>query len=689
MRKKVLVRGPALTQSGYGEHTRFLLRSLRKFPERFDIYLIALGWGQTGWLSEETEERRWMDSLIMKTHQHTKSGGQFDMSIQVSIPNEWERLAPQNIGVTAGIETTKVAPAWLEKCNIMDKVITISNHAKDVLQKTTYQGINTVTNQPATLKCETPVEIVHYPVKNVEVDALPINLDYDFNYLLVSQWGPRKNLPNAVKWWIEENWDQEVGLIVKTSIKNNSIMDRVHAEKSLKDIIADALPEESKCKVYLLHGDLTEAQMQSLYVNNRIKCLINISHGEGFGLPMFDAACNAMPVIAPNWSGQCDFLHIQYPNGKSKCMFADVNYDIAPVQDFAVWDGVVQKDSMWCYAQESHYKLRLRQTRTNLSKWKKKAKTLQKWILENFESEQKHKLFADTIYKQQEYDYIFVSDMFADQFVGGAELSLQSLIDAVPDKQNANFLKINCASVTEEIVTAYKGKKWIFGNIAQLKDNIIEFVSDNVSDYYFIEYDYKYCEYRNPLLHTFLEDEECDYPSTEKAKLMTKFVNCSSKTFFMSEKQLNTHKSHLPDLDHSKTVVLSSTFNNKFFENIDKYSSNTKNDKWLVLGSRSWVKGSQQSENWCRENNLEYEVVSGLSHEQFLEKMSTSKGVCFLPTGLDTCPRFIIEAKLLGCELQINENVQHCDEEWFATDDLDSIKDYLKSRIEFFWSQVA
>jgi len=396
-----------------------------------------------------------------------------------------------------------------------------------------------------------------------------------------------------------------------------------------------------------------------------------------------------MPVIAPNWSGQCDFLHIQYPNGKSKCMFADVNYDIAPVQDFAVWDGVVQKDSMWCYAQESHYKLRLRQTRTNLSKWKKKAKTLQKWILENFESEQKHKLFADTIYKQQEYDYIFVSDMFADQFVGGAELSLQSLIDTVPDKQNANFLKINCASVTEEIVTAYKGKKWIFGNIAQLKDNIIEFVSDNVSDYYFIEYDYKYCEYRNPLLHTFLEDEECDYPSTEKAKLMTKFVNCSSKTFFMSEQQLNTHKSHLPDLDHSKTVVLSSTFNNKFFENIDKYSSNTKNDKWLVLGSRSWVKGSQQSENWCRENNLEYEVVSGLSHEQFLEKMSTSKGVCFLPTGLDTCPRFIIEAKLLGCELQINENVQHCDEEWFATDDLDSIKDYLKSRIEFFWSQVA
>ena len=125
MIKRVIVRGPALTQSGYGEHTRFLLRSLRKSPDKFDIYLVSLGWGQTGWLSEDTEERRWIDEIILKTHNYVQSGGQFDMSVQVSIPNEWERLAPYNVGVTAGIETTKVAPVWLERCNMMDKVITI------------------------------------------------------------------------------------------------------------------------------------------------------------------------------------------------------------------------------------------------------------------------------------------------------------------------------------------------------------------------------------------------------------------------------------------------------------------------------------------------------------------------------------------------------------------------------------
>lgn len=397
MIKKVLVRGPALTQSGYGEHTRFLLRSLKDNPDKFDIYLIALNWGQTGWISEDDEERRWMDSLIMKTHIHVQQGGQFDMSVQVSIPNEWEMLAPYNVGVTAGIETTKVAPIWLERCNMMDKVITISEHAKRSFIETLYHGTHKSTNQPMTLRCETPVTVVHYPVKDTLPDNLNLDLQYDFNYLVVSQWGPRKNLDNAVRWWIEENYDQEVGLILKTSSKNNSIMDREHTSKTLKSLINSCLPEDSKCKIYLLHGDLKEAQMQSLYTNEKIKAFVSLSHGEGFGLPIFDAASHGMPIIAPGWSGHCDFLYMEQKNGKKKPMFADINYDLAPVQDSAIWDGVIQKDSMWCYPHEGHYKMRLRQVRKSYDKWSKKAKTLQEWVLEEFESNKRHKFFADSI----------------------------------------------------------------------------------------------------------------------------------------------------------------------------------------------------------------------------------------------------------------------------------------------------
>ena len=88
-------------------------------------------------------------------------------------------------------------------------------------------------------------------------------------------------------------------------------------------------------------------------------------------------------------------------NGKKKAMFADVNYDIAPVQDFAVWEGVIQKDSMWCYPHEGHYKMRLRQVRKSYDKWLKKSRALQDWALEQFNSDKQHQLFADSVYGEE------------------------------------------------------------------------------------------------------------------------------------------------------------------------------------------------------------------------------------------------------------------------------------------------
>ena len=121
--KTILVRGPALSRSGYGEQTRFALRSLRAYEERFNILLANTSWGQTGWISDTGEEREWLDVLLAKGHQHIQAKLPIDISLQVTIPNEWERIAEVNIGYTAGIETTKIAPQWIEKSRLMDKII--------------------------------------------------------------------------------------------------------------------------------------------------------------------------------------------------------------------------------------------------------------------------------------------------------------------------------------------------------------------------------------------------------------------------------------------------------------------------------------------------------------------------------------------------------------------------------------
>lgn len=409
MKKKVLVRGPALSQSGYGEHTRFVLRALRKDEENLEIHVLPTKWGETGWLAINNEERAWIDECVKNASEHMDAKLPYDISVQVTIPNEWEKLARVNIGVTAGIETNKVAPIWLERANMMDKIITISEHSKNGFTKTVYHGEHKETGQPMELHCTVPVEIIGYPVKEHKtLENFILDLEYDFNYLTVAQWGPRKNLHNTIKWFVEENFDEEVGLIIKTSLKNNSIVDREYTEGMIKQAIPNDL--DRKCKIYFLHGDMPEVEMHSLYCHPKIKALISLTHGEGFGLPLFEAAYSGLPIITSGWSGQCDFLYApldtkkKKKKNKKKAYFAEVNYTMGPVPDESVWNGVIDKGTMWAYPSEGSYKMRLRQMRKNYDKWLEKATYLKEWVCEEFESDSQHSKLSESIYTKEAFE---------------------------------------------------------------------------------------------------------------------------------------------------------------------------------------------------------------------------------------------------------------------------------------------
>jgi glycosyltransferase involved in cell wall biosynthesis len=414
--RKIIVRGPALSRSGYGEHTRFLLRALKSREDVFDIFILNVNWGQTGWIWEDDEERRWIDSVLHKTQQYVDSGGQFDISVQVTIPNEWERIAPINIGVTAGIETTKVSPQWVEKSMVVEKIITISEHSKQVYENTSYEAQDGATGEIIKdFRCTTPIEIVHYPVRDFEVVDLDLDLDYDFNFLTVAQISTRKNMANTIRWFVEEFKDDEVGLVAKCNIKCDSTQDRIETEKLMKSMLEEY--EDRKCKVYLIHGHMTDDKMHSLYKHPKIKAYAGITHGEGFGLPIFEAAYNELPVVAPDWSGHVDFLYAPVKNKKTgkvkpKAHFAKVKYTLQPVQPDNVWDGVIQADSMWCYPEEKSYKSRLREVYKEHQRFKGQAKRLNKWIRDNFSKEQQYKKFVDAICPPQDLEVADLESWF-------------------------------------------------------------------------------------------------------------------------------------------------------------------------------------------------------------------------------------------------------------------------------------
>jgi glycosyltransferase involved in cell wall biosynthesis len=387
MKRKILLKAPVLTRSGYGEQSRFALRALRSRTDLFEIFIQPLQWGQTSWIMEDDEEKKWIDHTIEKTIAYIQHGGTFDVSLQVTIPNEWERMAPVNIGFTAGMETTQVAHQWIQKGNEMDKILVVSDHSRDTYRGTTYIATHNQTGQQQEIKLNTPIETVNYPVKDFgKPSELGINLDYDFNFLAMAQFGPRKNLPNTVKWFIEEFRNEEVGLVVKTNIAKNCLMDRQKIFHDMKALVSQ-YPERS-CKVYLLHGDMSDKEVHSLFEHPQIKGYLTLTHGEGFGLPIFEAAYTGMPVIAPGWSGQLDFL-VDKETGVSH--FYNVEYDLHPIPDEVVWEGVIVKESSWAYPREHSAKQQMRRCYADLTLESSEQ------IMDNIERHAKklHEIFAN------------------------------------------------------------------------------------------------------------------------------------------------------------------------------------------------------------------------------------------------------------------------------------------------------
>jgi len=419
--KKIIVRGPALSQSGYGEQTRFALRSLRKFPDRFDVYLMNTIWGKTGWIWENNEERGWFEHCMQKfAIAQQQQNVQFDISLQVCIPNEWQKLAPKNIGYTAGIETTKISPEWMKGCFNVDKILLTSHHAKYGFEKTEYPATENATGRQIIAKVDVPMDVTPYPVRLYDAKKIDLELKYDFNFLCVAQWNVRKNIENTIKWFLEEFHNKEVGLVLKLSSVNNSLLDRTATTQRLKDLLA-TIPQynspDRKCAIHFLHGDLSPEEMTYLYQHEKIKALISLTHGEGFGLPLFEAVYNGLPLIAPAWGGQSDFISMpQRDKEKNKikntCMIQKVAYDIAAIQPEAVWPTVLNADSSWCFPQALSAKKAMEEVYKNYGGAKSKANKLKEYVLKEFEANKMMTHFAECV--DEYYPVINIEDLLND-----------------------------------------------------------------------------------------------------------------------------------------------------------------------------------------------------------------------------------------------------------------------------------
>jgi hypothetical protein len=278
---------------------------------------------------------------------------------------------------------------------------------------------------------------------------------------------------------------------------------------------------------------------------------------------------------------------------------------------------------------------------------------------------------------------IFVADAFAEHFIGGAELTTEAIIDdcLLPYK------KILSNQVNLSFINQNKDKYFIFANFSGIHEDLLIHIAKNIN-YSIIEYDYKFCRYRSVKKHENAEGK-CDcHEVSKRGKSVAIFFAKSKSNFWMSQKQKEIYLDRFDFLRKVNNIVLSSVFSRDTLRIFKNHKIPEKNKKWLILNSSSWIKGTEDTVRYAQDNKLDYELVGGLSHEQLLKKLAESKGLIFRPLAGDTCPRIVIEAKLMECELILNENVQHKFEIWFLSNK-EKMLNFLENRTKTFWTEVA
>ena len=299
------------TYSGYGSRSRDVIKAIIA-TDKYDVKLLSQRWGSTsfGFCKDNPEWSNLLDLVIPQPLTE-----QPDVWMQITVPNEFQPIGKYNIGVTAGIESTLVPKDWIEGVNKMDLNLVSSHHSKNVFLSTEAKQDNQV------IRVTKPIEVL-FEGANTDIYKFidtPCSLDFDFPesfaYLMVGHWmqgdigEDRKNVGLLVKAFYEtfKNKSKKPALILKTSTVSSSHTDRDEILRRIK-IIKETVNSNDLPNIYLLHGDFTDEEMNEIYNHSKIKAMVSLTKGEGFGRPLLEFSFSKKPIIVSGWSGHMDFL---------------------------------------------------------------------------------------------------------------------------------------------------------------------------------------------------------------------------------------------------------------------------------------------------------------------------------------------------------------------------------------------
>lgn len=300
------------------------------YKDKFDIKIIVCPWGNLpeGFIDDNNEEWGFLNDFILQENLTYQP----DIMIWHTIPVEAQPIGKYNILITAGIETDICAPQWIESINKMDLILVPSEHSKNVFLNSQFEKQDVNTKQlVGKIVCEKKIEVIHEGfLENIfkHLPSLPqeseIKKELDkieepFNFLFTGSWlqgqlfEDRKNIGGLIKVFLESFKNKKIkpGLILKTSAGSCSIMDREEILKRI-DKIKQTVNSTNLPNIYLIHGEITDQEMNELYNHKKVKAMISLTKGEGYGRPLLEFTQSKKPLIVSGWSGQLDFANAEF-----------------------------------------------------------------------------------------------------------------------------------------------------------------------------------------------------------------------------------------------------------------------------------------------------------------------------------------------------------------------------------------
>jgi glycosyltransferase involved in cell wall biosynthesis len=383
--KKVLLRAPLLTNSGYGVHSRQVFKWLYERDD-IELHCEVLHWGLCSWIVNPDYEDGLIGAIMERTA--PQQNNDYDISFQVQLPDEWDTsLAKKNVGVTAVVETDICNLQWVNKVNEMDHIIVPSNFTKSVLE-----------NTASFVRIVTPVTVIPEWFNQSIINKKELQDCYDErynfstknNFLVVGTLtsgnadDDRKNLVNTLVWSLESlKGQKDVGIIIKASVGKSTSADRNTTKKVISQIV-DNFREGEYPKVHLIHGSMSNKEIAALFVDKTIKGYITATRGEGYGLPLVDAAAAGVPVIATNWSGHLDFLENK---------FLKVDYKMKKIKESRIDNRIFVENASWAEPEKESFQENLEKLCDNREYWLKKALELKKKVRKKFSEERIKSLY--------------------------------------------------------------------------------------------------------------------------------------------------------------------------------------------------------------------------------------------------------------------------------------------------------